>query len=63
MKERRKVKKLRARDSLQEHTLNLGKKLQVAMKENSLSKINMRHKTGYMHINCWLSTKHKQTKF
>ena len=33
------------------------------MKENSLSKINMRHKTGYMYINCWLSAKHNQIIF
>ena len=30
------------------------------MKENSLLKTNMRHKSGYMHISCWLRAKYNQ---
>ena len=39
LNEKRKVKKLRARDSLHKHTLNLEKKLLVVMKEKRLLKI------------------------
>ena len=52
LNKRKKSQEIKSQRVIAGTYIKFRKKLQIAMKGNSLLKINMRRKSGYMHISC-----------